>query len=109
MLARLKTTADKLPHLRKPSAHGCRLCRGTGYVGRTAVFELASGATFRQAIAAKADAKILRQAAAKDGMQPMREAGLALVTEGVTSLEEMQRVFSGAQPVRPAAAEARVK
>jgi hypothetical protein len=42
-------------------------------------------------------------------MQPMREAGLALVTEGVTSLEEMQRVFSGAQPVRPAAAEARVK
>ena len=109
MLARLKTTADKLPHLRKPSAHGCRLCRGTGYVGRTAVFELASGATFRQAIAAKADAKILRQAAAKEGMQPMREAGLALVWEGVTSLEEMQRVFSGAQPVRPAAAEARVK
>jgi type II secretory ATPase GspE/PulE/Tfp pilus assembly ATPase PilB-like protein len=101
VLARLKTTPEKLPHLQKPSAHGCRLCRGTGYLGRTAVFELASGATFRQAIAAKADPKILRQAAAKDGMQPMREAGMALVVEGITSLEEMQRVFAAAAPARP--------
>jgi type II secretory ATPase GspE/PulE/Tfp pilus assembly ATPase PilB-like protein len=109
VLARLKTTAEKLPHLRKASAHGCRLCRGTGYLGRTAVFELASGSTFRQAIAAKADQKILRQAAAKDGMQPMREAGMALVIEGVTSLEEMQRVFSTAAAARPEAAEVRAK
>lgn len=109
VLARLKTTVEKLPHLRKASAHGCRLCRGTGYLGRTAVFELASGSTFRQAIAAKADPKILRQAAAKDGMQPMREAGMALVVEGVTSLEEMQRVFSAAATARPETAEARAK
>jgi type II secretory ATPase GspE/PulE/Tfp pilus assembly ATPase PilB-like protein len=109
VLARLKTTAEKLPHLRKAAAHGCRLCRGTGYLGRTAVFELASGSTFRQAIAAKADPRILRQAAAKDGMQPMREAGMALVVEGVTSLEEMQRVFSAAAPARSEMAEARAK
>jgi len=106
VLARLKTTSEKLPHLRKPSAHGCRLCRGTGYLGRTAVFELASGATFRQAIAAKADAKILRQSAVKDGMQPMREAGMALVAAGVTSLEEMQRVFAAAASAKPAEARA---
>jgi type II secretory ATPase GspE/PulE/Tfp pilus assembly ATPase PilB-like protein len=73
------------------------------------VFELASGSTFRQAIAAKAEPKILRQAATKDGMQPMREAGMALVVEGVTSLEEMQRVFSAAATVRPETAEARAK
>jgi type II secretory ATPase GspE/PulE/Tfp pilus assembly ATPase PilB-like protein len=108
LLARLKTTAEKLPHLRKASAQGCRLCRGTGYLGRTAVFELASGGTVRQAIAAKADQKILRQAAVKDGMQSMRDAGMALVVEGVTSLEEMQRVFSTAA-ARPEAAEARAK
>ena len=106
MLARLKTTPEKLPHLRKPSAHGCRLCRGTGYLGRTAVFELASGSAFRQAIAAKADPKMLRQAAVKDGMQSMRDAGMALVVEGVTSLEEMQRVFSAAATARPEEARA---
>jgi type II secretory ATPase GspE/PulE/Tfp pilus assembly ATPase PilB-like protein len=109
ILARLKTTAENLPHLRKASQHGCRLCRGTGYLGRTAVFELASGSLFRQAIAAKADQKILRQAAVKDGMQPMRDAGMALVVEGVTSLEEMQRVFAVSATPRPEAVEARVK
>ena len=103
VLARLKTTIEKLPHLRKASAHGCRLCRGTGYLGRTAVFELASGSAFRQAIAAKGDQKILRQAAVRDGLQPLREAGMALVVEGVTSLEEMQRVFAGASAARPEA------
>jgi type II secretory ATPase GspE/PulE/Tfp pilus assembly ATPase PilB-like protein len=108
LLARLKTTAEKLPHLRKASAQGCRLCRGTGYLGRTAVFELATGGSLRQAIAAKADQKLLRQAAVKDGMQSMRDAGMALVVEGVTSLEEMQRVFSAAA-ARPEAAEARAK
>ena len=109
LLARLKTTAEKLPHLRKASAQGCRLCRGTGYLGRTAVFELATGGNFRQAIAARADQRILRQAAVKDGMQSMRDAGMALVVEGVTSLEEMQRVFSTAAAARPEAAEARAK
>lgn len=101
VLARHKTTAEKLPHLRKPSTQGCRLCRGTGYLGRTAIFELASGSTFRQAIAAKADAKILRQAAAKDGMQPLRDAGMSLVVEGVTSMEEMQRVFATTSSAKP--------
>lgn len=94
LLARLKTTAEKLPTIRKQSENGCRLCYGTGYLGRSAIFELASGALLRQAIAAKADPKILKQAATKDGMQPMRDAGMALVIEGITSLEEMQRTFA---------------
>jgi hypothetical protein len=34
---------------------------------------------------------------------------MALVVEGVTSLEEMQRVFSTAAAARPEAAEARAK
>jgi type II secretory ATPase GspE/PulE/Tfp pilus assembly ATPase PilB-like protein len=43
----------------------------------------------------------MRQAAAKDGMQRMREAGMALVLEGVTSMEEMQRVFAAAARPQP--------
>ncbi|MFN7811153.1 MAG: type II/IV secretion system protein, partial [Planctomycetia bacterium] len=96
LLARLKKTPEQVPHLRRPSPDGCRACKGTGYLGRTAIFELASGAHLRQAIAARADQQIMRQAAAKDGMQRMREAGMALVVEGVTSMEEMQRVFAAA-------------
>jgi type II secretory ATPase GspE/PulE/Tfp pilus assembly ATPase PilB-like protein len=94
LLAKLKKTAEELPFLQKPSEHGCRLCAGSAYFGRTAIFELASGATLRQAIAKKADPAVLRQAAAKDGLRPMRDEGLRLVLENVTGLEELQRVFA---------------
>ena len=39
------------------------------------------------------DAKVLRQAAVKDRMRPLSEEGLAVVAAGLTSLDEMQRVF----------------
>ena len=100
LLARLRLTPEQLPHLRKASPHGCRLCGGTGYLGRTAIHELASGATLRKAIAAGADTATVRKAAIQDGMKQLRDAGMALVLEGVTSLEELQRVFAvgGAAP-----------
>ena len=94
LLMKLKRTAEQLPHLWRASQHGCRLCVGTGYFGRAAVFEMASGTTVRRAIAAKVDAKTLRQAALKDGMLPLRDEGMAMIVEGVTSLEEMQRAFA---------------
>lgn len=101
VLARQKKTPEQLPHLFKPSPEGCRVCKGTGYLGRVALFELASGTHLRQAIAARADQQIMRQQAAKDGMQRMRDAGLAIVVEGVTSMEEMQRVFAPASRPQP--------
>ena len=101
LLARLKLTLEQLPHLRKPSEHGCRLCGGTGYLGRAAIFELASGPTVRKALAAGTDAATVRKAAMQDGMKPLREAGMALVLEGVTSMEEVQRVFVASQPQQP--------
>lgn len=93
-LAQLKLSPEQRARVRKASPHGCRLCGGTGYLGRTAVFELASGTTLRKAIAAATDAATLRKAAVQDGMKPMPEAGLPLVLEGATSLDELQRIFA---------------
>ena len=73
---------------------GCQLCRGVGYRGRIGVFELASGETLRRVVAAGGGSERLRQAVLKDGMQPLRSAGLQLVAEGATSLEEIERVFT---------------
>jgi general secretion pathway protein E len=108
-LAKRNLTAEQRGLLRRPSAHGCRLCGGTGYLGRAAIFELASGPTVRKAVAGGADSTTLRKAAVQDGMQPLRDAGLALVLEGVTSLDELQRVFApaGSPPVAPPAAAAK--
>jgi hypothetical protein len=98
VLAHLKLTPEQRGRIRKASPHGCRLCGGTGYLGRVAIFELASGATVRKAIAAGTDAATIRKAALQDGMAPLVEAGKALVLDGVTSIDEVQRVFATPQP-----------
>jgi type II secretory ATPase GspE/PulE/Tfp pilus assembly ATPase PilB-like protein len=45
-------------------------------------------------VAANAQPQALREAAVKDGMRPLAAAGLALVAEGVTSVEEVQRALA---------------
>ena len=94
LLLKFKRTAEQLPTLRRASPQGCRLCVGTGYFGRTAIFELASGVAVKEAISKKSEPQILRQAAIKDGMQSLQNNGLLLAIKGDTTLEEMQRVFS---------------
>lgn len=95
LLQFLKLSAEELPEIKKASSFGgCRGCFGRRYVGRTGLFELASGATLRQQLAAEADPKRLRQAALKDGMRALREEGFSAVVAGKTSLEEVQRVFA---------------
>jgi len=59
-------------------AVGCRECRGTGYRGRLAIFEmvrLTSGLV--DCIHAQARPDELRAQALRDGFQPMREDGWA--------------------------------
>ena len=94
LLLKFKRTAEQLPTLRRASPQGCRLCVGTGYFGRTAIFELAYGVAVKEAISKKSEPQILRQAAIKDGMQSLQNNGLLLAIKGETTLEEMQRVFS---------------
>jgi hypothetical protein len=94
MVAKYKNTKEELATLKRPSETGCHICSGTSYFGRTAIFELASGEMLRKYIAKKADANVLRQAAAKDGMKPLKDEGMRLVLDGTTAMEEMQRVFA---------------
>ena len=75
-------------------ASGCALCRGTGYVGRTAIFEcLFVDDAMRAAIWERASSLSLRDTAARMGYQPMIVDGLRHVSVGNTSLEELHRVL----------------
>jgi hypothetical protein len=94
LLKRLGLKPEQLATIPRASASGCRLCQGIGYMGRTGVFELASGPALRQAITAGEPPQALRAAAVKGGMRPLAAAGLRLVADGVTSLEEVQRVLA---------------
>ena len=74
-------------------AAGCRACAGSGYIGRTGVYELmeVDDAT-RDAIATGASSVQIAQLAARCGYRPMRDDALAKVFAGVTSFDELTRV-----------------
>jgi len=70
----------------------CPTCQGTGYFGRTAIFEtLIVDANLRKAMAAKS-AVDLKAAARKSGMRYWQEVAIEKVTEGITSMQEIVRV-----------------
>ncbi len=94
LLGLVKRTIEDLPTIRKASEGGCRLCFGSGYLGRAGIFELASGVAVRKAIAAGGDPNVVRQAAISEGMKPFKEIVLDLVTSGISSIEEAQRALA---------------
>lgn len=94
LLAKLKLDPAAAPTLKRARQGGCAICTETGYLGRTGIFEIASGRTLAAYVAKGADAKVLRQAAVKDGMKPLQHDGLAKVAAGITGIDEIQRVFA---------------
>jgi len=72
---------------------GCGQCRGTGYRGRYAIGELLRlNDDLRELIVNRAAVGALKDAARARGTRFLREAALALVAEGKTTLEEIDRV-----------------
>ncbi len=71
---------------------GCKECRGTGYRGMVAVFEvLVINEALRQAVVRKASASELRAIAKQSNLPDMQEDGIQKAREGITSLEEVVR------------------
>ena len=87
----------KPPAAGTPEAEGfipCEKCGGLGYFGRTAVFELLEITTGMQAILkGQPTPALIRQQIKTDQMQTFQKEALRLVSEGVTSMEEVQRAF----------------
>jgi general secretion pathway protein E len=72
---------------------GCDVCGMSGYKGRTGVYELmVVDEKVQQLIHGRASESELIGAARSHGLRTMREDGARLVTEGITSLEEVIRV-----------------
>jgi general secretion pathway protein E len=74
---------------------GCVRCRGTGYFGRTGVFEIVSvGAEMKELITQGANHHELVEAARRVGMRTLREAAVRKLAQGLTSFEEVMRMTS---------------
>jgi len=71
---------------------GCADCRNTGYRGRTAIFEMIPMTReLRKLVFDNANEDEIRQAAIKNGMVTLRDAGNERVLDGTTSVEEVLR------------------
>lgn len=74
---------------------GCERCRHTGYIERMPVAEVLSPDDHvRTAISKGATAGEIRAAMQLAGCKSMRQRGLDLVVEGVTTIEEINRVLA---------------
>lgn len=75
---------------------GCNFCAGTGYLGRTGIFEvLVVSEAIRRIIIKDADSDAMRQEASKEGMISLWHDGMMKVKEGITTpYEVLRNVFS---------------
>jgi len=73
---------------------GCPACQGTGYQGRTGIFEvLETNPDIRNLILERAPERKIQKAAVAQGMSLLHQGGRQKVLEGITTTAEMNRVL----------------
>lgn len=93
LLRRSKIPSEQLSGFEFRKGKGCAHCRGTGFKSRRAIGELLFlSDRLRAAIVARAPVHELKAMAQEAGTMSLRQAALALVAQGETSLEEANRV-----------------
>lgn len=95
LLLKSGLSAKATAHYQFKKGQGCGQCHGSGYKGRKGIAELLLfDDRMRELIVAKAPISQVKALAATTGTRSMREAGLALVAAGETTLQEINRVTS---------------
>lgn len=72
---------------------GCDACRGTGYHGRTAIYEMmVMNDDIRRLIMDRAPGTSIKRAALANGMETLRVGGWHKAQQGITTIDEVLRV-----------------
>jgi general secretion pathway protein E/type IV pilus assembly protein PilB len=83
----------KPPHGGKPTLFrgaGCKSCRGTGYRGRTGIYELmVTDDEIRDLCSQRISATVIRRKALEKGMMTLRQDGYRKVLSGHTTVDEV--------------------
>ena len=90
--AQIEFVGHDIPNAKK--AVGCAHCHGAGYLGRTAIHEvLVIDKYMRKMVAANATAEEMKKYAIEhQGMITLKQACIQLVEQGITTMEELERV-----------------
>ncbi len=90
-----KFNLDKYENINLLEAVGCSKCGQTGYIGRTAIFEIIEITNeLKDLIIARASNREIFEKAQEQGMESLRENGIRKAAIGLTTLEEILRVTS---------------
>ena len=72
---------------------GCDACRGSGYYGRTAIYEfMTMNDPIRTLVMGRAPGSAIKQAAIQNGMMTLRKTGALKAAQGITTVDEILRV-----------------
>jgi len=90
-------TSDELDYLQMEHTHvrvwegeGCQECRGTGYKGRSGIFEvLDMNDRIRSLVSGSVDLAVMVGAAREEGLVSLRQVAVSKMLEGVTTYEEV--------------------
>lgn len=75
------------------TAVGCKKCNGSGYIGRTGVFEILEMTDQLSEITLKEPSETkIEEEAKRQGMVTMKQDGILKVLEGITTIEEVLRI-----------------
>jgi type II secretory ATPase GspE/PulE/Tfp pilus assembly ATPase PilB-like protein len=88
-------SAENLADLQRQlyEGKGCKECRFTGYLGRTAIYEIIEvSEPIREMVIKRASAQQIKQKAIQEGMRSLRQDGIHKVLEGLTTYSEVLRV-----------------
>jgi type IV pilus assembly protein PilB len=92
MLADLGMKTEDIAGKKFFKGTGCDNCNNTGYKGRIALFELMIlNDKIRDMVLGNASTDELREEARANGMLPLREFGVAVAVDGITTLDEVIR------------------
>jgi general secretion pathway protein E len=93
LIAESGICAEEASQFKFRSGKGCGQCRGSGYRGRNAIAEiLILNDEIRELIVAQEPIRRIKEAARNNGTRFLREGALDMVRQGLTSLEEANRV-----------------
>ncbi|MHC4727360.1 MAG: GspE/PulE family protein [Planctomycetota bacterium] len=89
-LMELQLTPEDVKDKKFYYGRGCSKCNGTGYRGRIGVFEImVFNDEIRDLVMNSASTAVLRVAAQKNGMKLLRDNGMKLIYDGISTIDEI--------------------
>lgn len=89
----MKIDYEKVKNYQVSIGRGCPECRGTGYIGRTGIFEVMEiNDKVREQINEKALPTTIKKIALGEGMITLRESAIRKLLQGITTVDEIIRV-----------------